>query len=377
MARRDSSLKAWCQKNGHMELLQELANEINSDHFYGDYTEIIEYNSSRSLSWKCENGHIWEGPVAARTLFGRSCPVCNPQMKTLPVGTRYGCLTIIGNEGEDKLNEPIYLCRCKCGLTHLMPEYYFLEKKHRYCTDVYGTKTYWTEKSDKVSLCGLLLQHEAKLRETYKRVYERDYDKDFTNTVHESLNILECIDDQHEETRITDKRKKGGGYIHISKIYRCKCYLCGQEYHFSSAEFGINSYGGPYDSSAKCHCHKHSSFQWIVNKLLKENNVPYRVEESFPDLYGASESWPLRFDFAILNPDGTIKSLVECQGEQHSKAVAAFGGEEQFEIQKKYDEMKREYAAEHGIPLLEIKNKDRKYAKVEEILKKQGIIASI
>ena len=31
MARRDSSLKAWCQKNGHMELLQELANEINSD----------------------------------------------------------------------------------------------------------------------------------------------------------------------------------------------------------------------------------------------------------------------------------------------------------------------------------------------------------
>ena len=40
MARRDNSLKAWCQKNGHMELLQELANDINADHFYGDYTEF-------------------------------------------------------------------------------------------------------------------------------------------------------------------------------------------------------------------------------------------------------------------------------------------------------------------------------------------------
>ena len=88
MARRDNSLKAWCQKNGHMELLQELANDINGDHFYGDYTEFIEYNSARSLCWRCDNGHVWESPVVARTLFGRTCPVCNPQMKVLPVGTR-------------------------------------------------------------------------------------------------------------------------------------------------------------------------------------------------------------------------------------------------------------------------------------------------
>ena len=39
--------------------------------------------------------------------------------------------------------------------------------------------------------------------------------------------------------------------------------------------------------------------------------------------------------------------------------------------------MKREYAKEHGIPLLEIKNKDRKYAKVEEILRKQGILTPL
>lgn len=374
MARRDNSLKAWCQKNGHMELLQELANDINGDHFYGDYTEFIEYNSARSLCWRCDNGHVWESPVVARTLFGRTCPVCNPQMKVLPVGTRYGCLTIIENNDVNKYGEAVYLCRCKCGMTQHWNEYRFLEKKHRYCTDVYGAKTYWTEKSDQTSLCGLLLQHEAKLYESYKRVYEKNYDKDFSHTFHESLEILECVDENNEEVRIRDKRKKCGGYIYVKKIYRCRCYLCGHEYRFSSGDFFIESLGGPYDSGAMCHCHKHSSFQWIVNKLLKENNVPYRVEESFPDLYGASESWPLRFDFAILNPDGTIKSLIECQGEQHSKPVAAFGGEEQFEIQKKYDEMKREYAKEHGIPLLEIKNKDRKYAKVEELLKKQGII---
>lgn len=375
MPRRDNSLKAWCQKNDRMELLQELANEINNRDFYGDYTECIEYSSPNSLCWRCDNGHVWSSPVIARTLFGRTCPVCNPQKKVLPVGIRYGCMTIIGNDKVNKNNEALYLCQCKCGMTHYWNEYHFLEKRHKYCTEIYGSMSYWTEKSDQTSLCGLLLQHEAKLYESYKRVYEKNYEKDFSHTFHESLEILECVDENDEEPRIKDKRKKGGGYIYVKKIYRCRCYLCGHEYRFSSENFWIESLGGPYDSGAQCSCHRISSFQWILNKLLKENNVPYRVEETFPDLYGASEEWPLRFDFAILNPDGTIKCLIECQGEQHSKPVAEFGGEEQFKIQKKYDEMKRKYAEEHGISLLEINYKDKKYTKVEEILRKQGIIA--
>lgn len=59
--------------------------------------ERIEYNSPLSVYWKCRVGHEWRGPVAARTLFGRECPICNAETATLPIGTKYGCFTIIGD----------------------------------------------------------------------------------------------------------------------------------------------------------------------------------------------------------------------------------------------------------------------------------------
>ncbi len=51
-----------------------------------------------------------------------------------------------------------------------------------------------------------------------------------------------------------------------------------------------------------------------------------------------------------------------------------FGGEVQFEIQKKNDERKRKYAAEHGISLLEITYKNKKYENVEKFLRANNII---
>ena len=76
----------------------------------------------------------------------------------------------------------------------------------------------------------------------------------------------------------------------------------------------------------------------------------------------------------MLNKDGTIKCLIECQGEQHYKPVDEFGGEVQFEIQKKNDERKRKYAAEHGISFLEITYKNKKYENVEKFLRANNII---
>ncbi len=142
---------------------------------------------------------------------------------------------------------------------------------------------------------------------------------------------------------------------------------------FFSTKYGYHAYNGYY-SDAYCDCHKISSFQWIVNKILKENNVQYRVEVSFPDLYGVGKTNLLKYDFAILNLDGTIKYLVECQGEQHYKPVDEFGGTIQFELQKKNDELKRKYAAEHGIVLWEIPYSSKKIENVEKILRLNAII---
>ena len=111
-----------------------------------------------------------------------------------------------------------------------------------------------------------------------------------------------------------------------------------------------------------------------MNKLLIENKVPYRVEVSFHDLLGMSGEKPLRFDFAVYNEDGTIKCLIECQGEQHYKPVEEYGGESEFEKQLMHDALKREYARDHGIHLIKISYKDKKYDRIKEILQKNGIL---
>ena len=82
----------------------------------------------------------------------------------------------------------------------------------------------------------------------------------------------------------------------------------------------------------------------------------------------------LRYDFSVLNEDGTIKCLIECQGEQHYKPVDEFGGKVQFEMQKRNDELKRKYASEHGMILLEIPYKNKKFEKVEEFLRANNVI---
>ena len=157
--------------------------------------------------------------------------------------------------------------------------------------------------------------------------------------------------------------------------------MCGKEQEIKSSKFSINppsEYGGNaysgYYSDAYCDCHNISSFQWIVTKLLTENNVPYRVEVSFPNLYGVGHVNLLRYDFAVLNSDGSIKCLIECQGEQHYKPVDEFGGNIQFDNQQKNDALKRNYAKAHGILLLEIPYKNKKFEKVQKFLRDNNII---
>ena len=58
-------------------------------------------------------------------------------------------------------------------------------------------------------------------------------------TTHESLKVLECIDENYEGSTfcIGDKRKKGAGIFKVFKLYKCRCYLCGKEYQFKSSDF--------------------------------------------------------------------------------------------------------------------------------------------
>ena len=242
----------------------------------------------------------------------------------------------------------------------------------------------WNEKQQKE--IDKRIQKDTALIESLPRVYAKNFDDDYAGMTYESLDILECIDARYEAkpdpTIIhTPTQKKSWRQVVVYKRYKCRCYLCGKEQEVSCDKFGIypptgygyHAYYG-YWSNLSCDCHPISSFQWIVNKLLFENRVPYHVEYSFPDLYGIREQNLLRFDFAIFNEDGSLKCLIECQGEQHYKPVDEFGGINQLKSQVANDEVKRQYAKNHHIPLIEITYKEKKYEKVESILKQQGII---
>jgi hypothetical protein len=216
------------------------------------------------------------------------------------------------------------------------------------------------------------------------RVNAKNYDVDFSGRQYESLYIEKCVNEHLESEphfSFTQKHKKCWHNITVYKQYKCKCSLCGKEQLVTCNRFGIyppTGYGyhvyNGYWSSVYCDCHPISSFQCIATKLLFENDVPYEVEYSFDDLYGIGGVDYLRYDFAIFNKDGSIKCLIECQGEQHFKPVEEFGGEEQFNIQVKNDSLKRQYAKKHNIKLIEISYTSKKIEQIEDILRKEGVL---
>ncbi|GFI24907.1 hypothetical protein IMSAGC012_00013 [Lachnospiraceae bacterium] len=391
MAKRKISLKQWCKENNREDLLREWNEEKNSTARFPMSPSTMEFSTALNVWWKCKNGHEWQAPIQKRTTFGLECPICNPDEMFIPIGTKYGCLTVIGVTPVDesdqfgKIYGPSYKCICDCGKEVSKSEFAFLEKKHRYCTETIrrSRKDRWLyEEYDKKNQCGLKTTQEEKKKETYKRVLAPGYSIDYTGTIHESLEVLECVNNHYEEIHsISDARKKGGGTYYVYKLYRCRCYLCGKEQQIKSSKFSINppteygytAYNG-YWSDAYCNCHPISSFQWIVTKLLKENRVPYRVEVSFPDLYGVRQVNLLRYDFGIYDEDGKLQCLIECQGEQHYEPVEEFGGDLQFLLQQKNDDLKRKYAKEKGILLYEIPYKNKKYEKVERFLQERGVI---
>ena len=219
-----------------------------------------------------------------------------------------------------------------------------------------------------------------KLIASYPRVEDASYNIKFINSVHESLSILECIDDSVEGLPIVDdKRKKGAGRVPLYKKYYCKCYLCGKEYEFLSSDFVIKKdrYGDKaswgYYCVARCDCHSISSFQWRTIAILVEHEVPYKVEVSFPDLLSEKGN-PMRYDFMILNSDGSAKCLIECQGRQHFEIGHGYGGYSELRARQERDAKKREYAKTIGIPLIEVPYTYNTYEKEEAYLKEMNVI---
>lgn len=92
-----------------------------------------------------------------------------------------------------------------------------------------------------------------------------------------------------------------------------------------------------------------SQFEEEVLALLKLAFPNYRIVQQHSVRYMGQL---LFFDFYIP----ALQLLIECQGEQHYKYVPHFHGmKADYKESKKRDQLKREWAEQEQIPLLEIR----------------------
>jgi hypothetical protein len=108
----------------------------------------------------------------------------------------------------------------------------------------------------------------------------------------------------------------------------------------------LNKYG--CGGCPKCNS---SKLEDEIRKLLTENGIRFREQEPFSWLIGPNGG-PQTLDFYL--PDLGIG--IECQGEQHFRAVKHFGGEKKLKYTQECDQNKLKLCEEHGIKLIYYSN---------------------
>ena len=111
----------------------------------------------------------------------------------------------------------------------------------------------------------------------------------------------------------------------------------------------------------KCNSIKKSRLNARMSMMLQEYNIQYEQEKTFDWLKHYNN---LYLDFYL--PDYNV--AIECQGEQHYRPVAAFGGEEGFKLIQARDESKLRLCKEHNIPIIYVNRRNIKIINIEDII---------
>ena len=198
-----------------------------------------------------------------------------------------------------------------------------------------------------------------------------------------SRNYLSFICSVHGEYKqLWDSHKRGHGCPKCSNNIKLTSDQYNKKCKKEGIDLPIENYKGAHVAirykCSKGHIykqtpHKHSSYplckicnaskgeRFIIN-YLDENEIPYEFQKSFPDL---NNRLPLRYDFYL--PDNKI--LIEYQGEQHYRNAFKVSNYE-FQQRLKCDDLKRSYAIDHNMILLEPTYKLDTQSKVNRYLEK-------
>lgn len=225
-------------------------------------------------------------------------------------GSKFNRWLVIGQSHEvirqNNRNVKVWYCRCDCGNEKYVHEQSLLKGKSK--------------------SCGCYRKEKVKESSSFQ---------DLTGNRYGSWTVIKREDDRFYP--------KGGR----AQMWHCVCD-CGNENIVASNMLKSTI-------SQSCGCIYESKFEKIIKSYLDENGYAYKQCVHFEDLIGIGGGF-LSYDFAIYdkNKPFTITALIEYQGEQHYKPVSYFGGVTKFQKQIEHDQLKRFYAIDKGIPLLEI-----------------------
>jgi len=174
----------------------------------------------------------------------------------------------------------------------------------------------------------------------YEQTYRTKTHEEFCNEIYELYGDEYTILEEYIDAK-----------THL--LVRHNCGKCNNHEWSITPDNLLRGYGCPSCSSSKG--------EKRIEKYLIKNNIEYIIQGIFQDLKG-DKGWCLKFDFYLDKE----RVAIEFQGKQHYEPIKLFGGDSQFQIQKRYDELKRLYCKKNNIRLIEISYKD--FNDLEKIL---------
>ena len=124
-------------------------------------------------------------------------------------------------------------------------------------------------------------------------------------------------------------------------IWKCICD-CGNITYASYTELILGR-------KTTCGCSRYSNMELFISDILSEYQIPYIPQARFDE---CRNIFPLPFDFYLYEHN----TLIEYDGEQHTRPIDFFGGEEGYLKRVINDNIKTEYCQEHNIRLIRLQH---------------------
>lgn len=151
-----------------------------------------------------------------------------------------------------------------------------------------------------------------------------------------------------------------GTYKNALTKIKMKHNKCGSIYYTRPSNF----------TSANARCPKclESRGEKKIEKWLIDNNIRYKVQQTFDDLVGFRNK-KMPYDFAILGPRGGIKYLIEYDGGFHTN-ITNLGNDLLAQLNR--DRIKSDYAKKKRIKLIRIT--ENQFDNIESILENELLV---